>query len=100
MIVLSKKPLSLGEVKEYIKNDDEKKALIEYLKNFTLVEKEKAVKLAAELSALKNHKIKEENIVKIIDLKPSDLDDVNKIFVDASLTEEEANVVLEIVKKY
>ena len=43
-------------------------------------------------------KVKREHLVKIADLLPQDASDVNKIFVDVSLNEEETNKILELVK--
>ena len=44
-------------------------------------------------------KIKNEHIVKIVDLMPEDASDLNKIFTDVSLTEDETNKILDIIKK-
>ena len=101
MNVLNKKSLSLDEVEAYLKKEelDNKKPIHEYLKKFSKTDKEKAKKIADAMNALNNPKIKEENIVKTIDLLPEDAEDVNKIFNDVSLTEEEANAILEIVKR-
>jgi len=100
MTVLSQKPLTLAEVKELATNLEEKKQLADYLKKFTKLSKEKSGKLAEEIRALDNPKIKEENIVKIIDFLPEDSEALNKIFTEVTLTEQEANAVLELVKKY
>jgi len=43
-------------------------------------------------------KMKREHLVKIVDVLPQDATDLNKIFSDVSLTEEETNKILEIVK--
>ncbi len=99
-MILSRKPLSLAEVKEYTKNLDESKPIHKYLKTFGKLNKADALKLAQEIRDLNNVKIKEEDIVKIVDLLPQDSSDVNKILLSVSLTEEEANTILEIVKKY
>ena len=45
-------------------------------------------------------KLKEEHIVKIIELMPEDILDLNKIFVDIALNEDETSKILEVVKKY
>ena len=45
-------------------------------------------------------KIKNEHIVKIIDLMPEDASDLNKIFTDVSLTEDETKKILEAVKQF
>jgi len=100
MTILNKTPLNLTEVKEYIKDIEENKVLQSYLKKFSKLKKDNAKALAEEIKALNNLKIKNENIVKIIDFLPKDQEDINKIFTDVSLSEEEANAIIEIVKKY
>jgi DNA-directed RNA polymerase subunit F len=99
-MILNQKPLHLAEVREIMKGEEENKQMQSYLKKFTKLTKEKADKLAEEIRALGNLKIKEENIVKIVDLLPEDAESLNKIFTDVSLSEDETNKILEIVKKY
>ena len=90
----------LAEVAEYAKNTEEKKVFHDYLKAFVKLSKSDAIKCAEDIKALNNPKIKEDEVVKIVDLVPKDSEDLNKIFLDVTLTEEEANAVLEIIKKY
>jgi len=61
---------------------------------------EKAESLKKEILALNNPKINEFHAVKTVDFLPRETRDVNKIFNDVSLNEEEINAILEIVKKY
>lgn len=97
-MILNKTPLALAQVKEYAKNVDETRPIALYLKKFCKISKGDADKLAADLRALDNHKIKEETIVKILDMIPRDAEDLNKIFLDVSLTEEESNTILALIK--
>ncbi len=99
-MILSRKPLTLAEAKAYAKPSEEKRPIDEYFKTFTKLSREKSEKLAEDIVKLNNPKIREENIVKIVDLLPKDSEDINKIFVETSLNTEEANSILEIVKKY
>lgn len=99
-MILSKKPLTLAEAQEYTKNLDEAKPIHKYFKTFVKLSKDKAVKLKEEIMALNNPKMKEEEIVKVVDTLPEDAEDVNKIFVEASLDEAEIKAVLDIVSKY
>ena len=98
-MILNKNPITLAEVKEYVKDMDNK-VMEDYLKAFAKLSKSDAHKCAAEIHALNNPKIKEDEIMKIIDFLPKDSEDLNKIFLDVSLSEEESNAILEIVKKY
>jgi DNA-directed RNA polymerase subunit F len=94
------KPLSLAEVKELVGEVDEKKDLKDYIKRFGNLSKEDSVKLGEEVRGLDNMKVKEEHIVKIVDFVPKTAEELNKIFTDVSLDEEECNKILEIVKGY
>jgi len=96
------KPLSLPEVGEIVEasGEEEKKEIQNFIKKFTKLTPEKAKELRKEIENLGILKIKEEHVVKIIDLLPEDTSDINKIFTNVSLDENEANKILEIVKKY
>lgn len=100
MTILNKTPLCLAEVKEHIKNLEEKKTMETYLKRFGNLTKDKADKLKEELTALNNPKINAEYTVKIIDFLPKDAEDLNKIMADANLSEEESKSILDVVEKY
>jgi DNA-directed RNA polymerase subunit F len=53
-----------------------------------------------KLEGLDLMKINDRHISKIIDLLPSNTEEVNKIFVDVGLDEDEAKKVIDIVKQY
>ena len=89
----------MAEVQGIVKDLDGKEELKDYLKKFTKLKKDKAEKLFEEIKALNNPKIKEENIIKIVDFLPKDKEDL-VVLVDTGLSEEETNAILEIVKKY
>ena len=100
-MILDRQPLNLKEVKDIVDNtsDNEKKAQIEiYLKKFLKTKSGRAEKIKQGLLELDLLKIKNEHIVKIIDLIPEDASDLNKIFTEVSLTEDETNKILEIIK--
>ena len=100
-MILDREPLNLNDVKDLLKDvaDSEKKEEMEiYLKKFLKTKPEQAKKIKQELEALDLMKLKREHVVKIIDLLPKDVTDLNKVFTDVSLTEDETNKILEIVK--
>lgn len=100
-MILDRIPLNMNEVEEILKDipESEKKTEAEeYLKKFIKAKPNQAKKLKEELEALDILKIKREHIVKIIDLLPEDASDLNKIFVDISLTEDETNKILDVIK--
>jgi|SRR3989344_3462693 len=99
-MILNKKPLALAEVKQYLKDIEEKKIMHDYLKEFLKISQDNVEKLSKEIKELNNPKIKDEHIIKIVDFLPKDSEEINKIFIDVSLSEEEAKVISEIVKKY
>ncbi|MDO8460265.1 MAG: hypothetical protein Q7S74_04100 [Nanoarchaeota archaeon] len=99
-MILERHPQTLAEVQAIVLKLDEKQPLKDYLKKVTNLSKEKAEKLKQELKSLKNTKLREEYLVKIIDFLPKDSEDLNKIFSEAMLTEDEINPILEIVRKY
>lgn len=100
-MILERTPLDLNEVEEIIKDspDSEKKEeMTQYLKKFLKTKPEQAKKLREGLEKLDLLKMKKEHLVKIVDLFPMDASDLNKIFSDVSLTEDEINKILEVVK--
>lgn len=98
MVIIEMKPLSMAETKEVISEDE--KDIAGFIKKFTKLSNKDAEKLREELTNLGLMKLKEEYLIKIIDLLPEDASDLNKIFVDVSLDEEEINKITEVVKKY
>ena len=99
-MIISRKPITLAEVKAYMKNLEEKKQMEEYLRKFVKLSKEKAVACTEEIQNLKNNKMRGEHIIKLADFLPQNIEDINKIFSDVSLTEEESNELISIIKKY
>lgn len=100
-MILDRQALSMCDVKELLESvpDSEKKEKTEeFIKKFSKIKLDKAKKIREALERLDLLKIKEEHIVKIIDISPEDASDLNKIFTDASLTEDETNKILDIVK--
>jgi DNA-directed RNA polymerase subunit F len=100
-MIFNRTPLTLSEVQETIKEipESEKKEQIEvFLKKFLKAKPEQAKKIKEGLEKLDLLKIKREHIVKIVDILPEDASDLNKIFTDVSLNEDETNKILDLVK--
>ena len=100
-MILDRTPINMNEVAEIIAEieDSPKKEEMElYLKKFMKAKPAQAKKIKEEVESLDSIKIKRDHIVKIVDLLPADASDLNKIFTDVSLNEEEINKILEIVK--
>lgn len=101
-MIIERTPLNLNEVDKIIKDipdSPKKEEIVDFLKKFMKTKNEQAKKIKEELETLDLLKVKREHIVKIADLLPQDASDLNKIFVDISLNEDETNKILEIVKK-
>ena len=94
-------PLSMIEALEYIKSTEEENTeIIGFIKKFNELKKGQAKEIREKINELKLLKIKQEHIAKIIDLLPENNADLNKIFEDVSLDEDESGKILDIVKKY
>ncbi len=80
-------PLDMSEVKSILGGlDGEKKKQTEvFIKKFLKITSGKGKQLKKELADLSLLKLKQEHIVKIIDILPEDASDLNKVFVDVSL---------------
>ncbi len=98
-MILNSKSLSLPEVKEIL-GKAENELMQDYLKKFCELKKEDAEKLASEIRGLNSPIISETHIAKIIDFLPKTSEEVNKVFNDVSLSEEEANAITKIVEGY
>lgn len=96
-------PLNMSEVKKILgslEDTEKKKQLEDFIKKFSKIQAGKAEQLKEELTQLGLLKVKQDHIVKIIDVLPEDASDLNKIFTDVSLDENETNKILEVIKKY
>lgn len=94
-------PLSLDEVQEIlgkIPENTKGEEMKVFIKKFLKAKPGQAKKIKEELETLDLLKLKREDLVKIVDLLPEDASDLNKIFTDVSLTEDETNKILKIVK--
>lgn len=97
------KQVSMAEAKKILGSlgDSEKKKQVEtFIKKFSKIKLDDAESLRKDLEALNLIKLKPENIVKIIETLPEDAQDLNRVFVDISLDEDETNRILETIKKY
>jgi DNA-directed RNA polymerase subunit F len=95
-------PLNMCEVKKLLaglQESDKKKQLEGFIKKFSKIQPAKAEQLKKELLELGLLKLKQEELIKIIDLLPEDSLDLNKIFTDVNLDEDETNKILETIKK-
>lgn len=99
-MILNMKPVHLADVQELSGDLEAKPDLRDYLKEFSKLNKKQADALASSLKAIGNAKMRDEFVVKIVDLLPRDSESISKIFNDISLDEKEMNEILAVVKEY
>jgi len=93
--------MSMAEATQYLHKDVEGEAeFLKFVKGFIRIDSKKASELRKEIEGLELIKMREEHIVKIIDLLPENQENLNKIFNDVGLDEDESNKILETVKKF
>jgi DNA-directed RNA polymerase subunit F len=92
--------LSIAEAEEYTKDNENSAELNKFIKKFVKIDLKKAKELRSKLQELNLMKVKSDHISKIIDILPETNEDVNKIFADISLDENETQRILDTVKEY
>jgi len=98
-MILDRKILSMAEAEKYIEKDSETD-IKGFIKKFIKIKPEKAEELRKKLEELDLMKIKEEHISKLIDLLPENKEDLNKIFNDVGLDEDENKKILDTIKNF
>lgn len=94
-------PLSMVEALEYLNPEkDSEKNVKDFIKKFVKMNPKEAKDLRKKLMELNLIKMNETNICKLIDLLPEKPEEVNKIFVDVSLDENETKKILDTIKEF
>jgi DNA-directed RNA polymerase subunit F len=100
-MIKNSEPLSMAEVVEFVEKENEDESnIIGFIKKFSKLSSKDAKDLKEELKKLEIIKIKTDYIMKMIDLLPETSEELNKIFVDVSLDEDETKKILDTIKKY
>jgi len=99
-MIINKKPLSMAEAFKHIKEEDSETDMVGFIKKFIKIKKGGNEELRQKLSGLALMKLKEEHIAKIMDLMPETKEDLNKIFVDVNLDEDEAQQIINAIKEF
>jgi DNA-directed RNA polymerase subunit F len=100
-MIKNNESLSMEEISTYLKKPKEGETdLMGFIKKFSHTNPEKALLLRDALAKLDFVKINPNHISKMIDLSPEDKEDLNKIFVNISLNEDETRKILETIKKF
>ena len=91
----------MAEAIEYIKDNGEKDSeIIGFIKKFNKLKAKDAKELKQMLETFNNVKLKSDYIIKIIDTLPETSEELNKIFIDVSLDEDETRKILDSIKKF
>lgn len=96
-MIKDSKTISIAEAKEFIQED---KDLEKFIDKFTELTSEEGKSLREKLEGLNILKLNEKNISMIISCLPEDNEDLNKIFTDMSLDEDESKKILETIKEF
>ncbi len=98
-MIVNKEPLSMAEALEYMKDSETDTEAVGFVKKFAKSKKD-VKEFKKKLQGLELMKVKDEHIVRIIDLMPETAEELNKIFVDVSLDEDEVQKITGIVKEF
>jgi DNA-directed RNA polymerase subunit F len=102
-MIKEKKPVTMAEAREMLSDVKTEKAqeLADFIKKFTKMSASDAADLKKQLLEHKMIKLKEEDIVKLIDFMPEDASDVRKILAgsEVGLDQDEIEKILSAFKK-
>lgn len=99
-MIKNSEPLSMSEAIEYVKKDENETEIVGFMKKFVKLKAKDAKELKQEIESLDLVKIKPDYTAKIIDILPETPEELNKIFIDVSLDEDESKKILDAIKKY
>lgn len=88
------------ESEEYTKDNENAVELNKFIKKFARLDIKKAKELRKKLLELNLMKMKSDHASKIIDVLPETNEDLNKIFADVGLDENETRKILDTVKEF
>jgi len=91
------KPISMAESVEYLEKDSD---IMQFTKKFKILKVKEAKELRKKLEELNLIKLDDRHNSKIIDLMPEKAEELNKIFVDIGLNEDETKKILDTVKEF
>ena len=88
------------EILEGLKETDKSRELRTFIKKISNTDAKTAKKIQDDLQALNLIKLKNSDIVKIVEILPENAIELNKIIIEASLDENEINKILDTIKKH
>jgi len=91
----------MAEASGYLGKDSEKeKETLGFIRKFTKIKPKESQEFKKKLEALDLMKMNEKYMIKIVDLMPGTQEEINKIFVDVGLSEDETKKILDTVKEF
>jgi DNA-directed RNA polymerase subunit F len=100
-MIKNSEPVCMVKALELMKHSGTENAeLIAFVGKFSTLKPAETKKMGERLRELKIIKMNKEQEVKIIDLLPENSIDLNKIFVDINLDEDETKNILGVVKEF
>ena len=94
-------PLAMAEVLGYLDKDNENVSELRALiKKFIKITPKQALEMKKKLQDLDLIKLNEQDIIKLIDFMPEDVEELNKIIQNNSLDENERAKIFEIIKEF
>lgn len=100
-MIKDKTPLCMHEVRDLIeksKETDRVKDIDLFIKKYSKLNSEKSEKLKKDLEKLDIIRLKQIDIIKIVDMAPENAIELNKIVIEAGLEADETNKILETIK--
>ena len=97
-MIRKSEPLSMAEATEYLGKEQEN--LKGFISKFTGLKVQQAKDFRKKLRELDLMKVNERHISKVIDLLPTSSEEINKIFTDVSLDEDETKKIIDVVKQF
>ncbi len=101
--VIEERPISLAELKSTLKNNEKPLAkgvaTLEYLNSIPIKKEEKAKELIEKLKNLEITRLKDKQIIKIVDIMPQDIDSLKMLLSqEVTIKQEELQKILDIIK--
>ena len=93
--------LSIVEALEYADSKHESEAKIKkFMVNFKKLDIKEAKNLREKIKGMELLKVRDSHISKIIDLVPENKEDLNKIFTEVGLDEDESKQILDAIEEF
>jgi len=100
-MIKERKPLTMYEaeaVLDSLKETDKSREAKSFIKKFSTMKSDRAEKVKKAIEEFEMLKLREADIIKIVEIAPESAVELNKIVAEASLDEGEINKILDAIK--